>query len=158
VRLVSSLRISRDAGHAYNWGRCAALLADVLIEQGEITRAGHVLDAAISAIEGRDRNFALRVLSPRQARAARVSGRTRDAAAALARARPVQHSDQLAPERVVCLIEDAFAALGDRHDARAGHLITDLIAQATRLGLVLPLPERNRINMLMAGSASSGDR
>ena len=71
-----ALRISRDAGHAYNWGRCAALLADVLIEQGDITRAGHVLDTAISAIEGHDRDFARRVLAPRQARAARLGGRT----------------------------------------------------------------------------------
>ena len=118
-----ALRVSRDAGHAYNWGWCAALLADVLIEQGDITRAGHVLDTAISAIEGLDRNFALRVLSPRQARAARLSGRTRDADAALARARPVQRPDQLAPERVVYLIEDALATLGDRDDVRAGHLI-----------------------------------
>ena len=150
-----ALRISRDAGHAYNWGRCAALLADVLIEQGDITRAGHVLDTAISAIEGLDRNFALRVLSPRQARAARLSGRTRDAEAALARARPVQRSDQLAPERVVYLIEDALATLGDRDDVRAGHLIRDLIAQAARLGLVMPLPERNRINTFLLSSASA---
>jgi tetratricopeptide (TPR) repeat protein len=149
-----ALRISRDAGHAYNWGRCAALLADVLIEQGDITRAGHVLDTAISAIEGHDRNFALRVLSPRQARAARLSGRPTDAVAALARARPVQHPDQLAPERVVYLIEDAFASLGDRDHVRAGHLTSDLIAQAARLGLVMPLSERNRINTLLFSSAS----
>ena len=148
-----ALRISRDAGHAYNWGRCAALLADVLIEQGDITRAGHVLDTAISAIEGHDRNFALRVLSPRQARAARLSGRTSDADAALARARPVQHPDQLAPERVVYLIEDALASLGNRDHVRAGHLTGDLIAQAARLGLVMPLPERNRINTLLFNSA-----
>jgi predicted ATPase len=150
-----ALRISRDAGHAYNWGRCAALLADVLIEQGDITRAGHVLDTAISAIEGHDRNFALRALSPRQARAARLSGRPTDAAAALARARPVQHPDQLAPERVVYLIEDAFASLGNHDHAPAGHLTSALIAQAARLGLVMPLPERNRINTLLLSSASS---
>ena len=149
-----ALRISRDAGHAYNWGRCAALLADVLIEQGDITRARHVLGTAISAIEGQDRDFALRVLSPRQARAARLSGRTTDAAAALARAKPVQHPDQLAPERVVYLVEDALASLGNRDHVRAGHLISDLIAQAARLGLVIPLPERNRINALLLSSAS----
>jgi predicted ATPase/DNA-binding SARP family transcriptional activator len=147
-----ALRISRDAGHAYNWGRCAALLADVLIEQGHLTRAGDVLKVAISAIEGHDRNFALRVLKPRQARAARLSGRPGDAAAALAHARPVQHPDQLAPERVVYLIEDALAALGDGHDARAGHLITGLVAQAAQLGLVIPLPERSRINTFMLSS------
>ena len=149
-----ALRISRDAGHAYNWGRCAALLADALIEQGDITRAGHVLDTAISAIEGHDRDFAQRVLSPRQARVARLSGRTSDAAAALARARPVQHPDQLAPERVVYLIEDALASLGNRDHARAGHLASNLIAQAARLGLIMPLPERNRINTLLFSSAS----
>ncbi len=147
-----ALRISRDASHAYNWGRCAALLADVLIEQGDITRACHVLDSAISAIEGHDRDFALRVLSPRQARAARLGGRPTDADAALAHARRVQHPDQLAPERVVYLIEDALAALGHRDHVRAGHLVTDLIAQAARLGLVLPLPERNRIDTLMLSS------
>ena len=149
-----ALRISRDAGHAYNWGRCAALLADVLIEQGDITRAGHVLDTAISAIEGHDRDFARRVLAPRQARAARLGGRTSDADAALARARPVQHPDQLAPERVVYLIEDALASLGNREHARAGHVASDLIAQAARLGLVMPLPERDRINTLLFNSAS----
>jgi predicted ATPase/DNA-binding SARP family transcriptional activator len=149
-----ALRISRDAGHAYNWGRCAALRADVLIEQGDITRAGHVLGTAISAIEGHDRDFTRRVLAPRQARVARLSGRTSDAAAALARARPVQRPDQLAPERVVYLIEDALASLGNRDHARAGHLASDLIAQAARLGLVMPLPERNRINTLLFNSAS----
>ena len=150
-----ALRISRDAGHAYNWGRCAALLADVLIEQDDITRADHILDTAISAIDGHDRNFALRVLSPRQARAARLSGHATDAAAALAHARPVQHLDQLAPERVVYLIEDALASLGNRDHVRAGHLTRDLIAQATRLGLVMPLPERNRINTLLLSPANS---
>jgi hypothetical protein len=126
----------------------------VLIEQGDITRAGHVLDTAISAIEGHDRKFAVRVLAPRQARAARLSGRTTDAVAALARARPVQHPDQLAPERVVCLIEDAFASLSDHDRFRAGHLTSDLIVQAARLGLVMPLPERNRIDALLFGSAN----
>ena len=150
-----ALRLSRDAGHAYNWGRCAARLADVLIEQGDITRAGHVLDTAFSAIEGHDHNFAVRVLSPGLARAARLSGHARDASAALARARPVQIPDQLAPERVTYLIEEAFAALGDRDDVRAGCLTRDLMAQAARLGLVMPLPERNRINTLLLGSASS---
>jgi hypothetical protein len=55
---------------------------------------------------------------------------------------------------VVYLIEDAFASLDNRDHGRAGQLTSDLIAQAARLGLVMPIPERNRINTLLFSSAS----
>jgi hypothetical protein len=55
---------------------------------------------------------------------------------------------------MVYLIEDAFASLGNHDHVRAGHLTRDLTAQATRLGFVMPLPERNRIDTLLFSSAS----
>ena len=60
----------------------------------------------------------------------------------------LEHADGLAPDRVVYLIEAAYDADQRGEHTQAEHLCNTVIRAATRIGLVLPLPEARHLDRL----------
>ena len=67
-------RLSRDAGHAINWLRCAAHLADIVLEHGDLGRARLLLVEAEATVASGHPDLAVQLVAPRQARLNRLAG------------------------------------------------------------------------------------
>jgi ATP/maltotriose-dependent transcriptional regulator MalT len=134
------VRLSRDAGHLYNWARSAARLGEVLLEANRLDEAEAVLTDAAEALSPRDPNTANKLLAPARARAARLRGSTEQATAHLAAAGAAQPKDELRPERVTYLLESALLAATRGDDTTAVKQATDLDRQAHQIGIVLAPP------------------
>jgi predicted ATPase/DNA-binding SARP family transcriptional activator len=140
--------MAKDAGHANNWARCAALRADVALDEHDNRLAALLLDDAATAVGPGYPALADRTVHPRRARLARHQ---RDFALAehhLAAASVLEHASGLTPDRVVYLVELALLALERGNPARALDLADLVDVAAHRAGLTLPLPEQERLHAL----------
>lgn len=142
-------RLSRNAGHAINWARCAALLSDVLSGLGDRHRAWDLLAEAEPAVGTRDAELAAIRFEPRRARLARLDGDSEGAARHVGAASALASAEMLTPDRVIYLVESAYAAAGD--PAAVASIGATIDTAAERVGLRLPEPERRLLDDLTGG-------
>lgn len=149
----SATRLSRDSGHALNWVRCAALLADVLMETCDLGAARRLLTEADAVVATGYPDFGRRTLAPRRARLERLDDAPGQAALQLARSPAFDDAGGLPPHRVIQLVELAHAAAGRNHTEDAAALIDRLTSEVQRIGLVLAEPETRQVTALRTQTA-----
>jgi predicted ATPase/DNA-binding SARP family transcriptional activator len=145
-RADRAISMSRDAGHAINWARCAALRADVALEEHDHERARLLLDDADTALVGGNPALAQRLVQPRRARLSRLQGNVALARRHLHVASVLERENGLTPDRVVHLTELATLARECGDTGRAVELADVLTEAASRVGITLPRPEQARLD------------
>jgi predicted ATPase/DNA-binding SARP family transcriptional activator len=145
-----AVQLSIEVGHAINWVRCAAVLADIAMERGEMDSARRLLAEAETAVQQGYPALAVRMVLPRRARFARLSGNAEEAISHLGAASVLEHADGLTPHRIVFLIELAYAAASQGDRERLTQVTGRLARDATRIGLRLPQPEVRHLEALVA--------
>ncbi len=145
-----ALSMSREAGHAINWARCAALRADVALEESDCDRARLVLDEADAAVRSGNPGLARRIVEPRRARLSRITGSAELAARHLDAASALRHAVGLPPERVVYLVELAGVAACRGDAALAAESAEALVSAARSVGITLPRPEQHLLDALQS--------
>ncbi len=143
-----AVSMSREAGHAINWARCAALRADIALDESDHDRARRLLDEADAALRSGSPEQATRIVEPRRARLSRLSGDADLAAQHLDAASALRDAAGLTPDRLVYLVESAglAAQCGDAEVAAA--LAGEVVGAARRVGIQLPVPEQRRLDAL----------
>jgi tetratricopeptide (TPR) repeat protein len=140
--------MSREAGHAINWARCAALRADIALAEQDYGLALVLLDDAAAAVGPGYPALADRVVHPRRARLARLQQNHALAERHLAATSVLEHASGLTPDRVVYLVELALLA-AERGNRRRALKLADLVAaSAHQAGQTLPTPEKDRLHAL----------
>lgn len=147
-RIASATTLARESGHALNLARCTALSADITLAHGETGHAEDMLGQAETALGRHYPDYALRLLSPRRARAARLAGRGDETARRVEATSALDGADGMAPERVVHLVERAHLAFRQGDIEQTRRWVDVLVRDAGRVGVRLPEPERRLLDEL----------
>ena len=143
-----AVAMSKGAGHAINWARCAALRADVALEEFDCDRARGLLDEADTALRTGSPEQATRIVEPRRARLSRLTAMAERAEQHLSAASALSHAKGLTPDRTVYLVESAALAAERGDAASVAEFADEAVGAARRVGIRLPLPEQRRLDAL----------